>query len=213
MKAMQIVALDIETETAPCHEPRMGCCERRGLDPTVTPLTVVSLHDENGHRILRAAGGGEEALLEALDAEMRLRTGLIVTWNGAAFDLPFLAHRYALFGIDNGLTLTADPLIPVKYQPLPGHDGAYRAAWYALDHADIQFAYREEAEHAGVPWSLKSLASALGLAPIEVDRTRMHELSGPELDAYAASDTRVTYNLAITIPDIDKYRDAVQGRS
>jgi hypothetical protein len=39
--------------------------------------------------------------------------------------------------------------------------------------------------------SLKSIARFVGLAPVEVDRTRIHDLSNEALHAYAASDARL----------------------
>ena len=39
--------------------------------------------------------------------------------------------------------------------------------------------------------SLKSIARFVGLAPIEVDRTKIHDLSNEALHAYASSDARL----------------------
>jgi hypothetical protein len=208
---VEIIALDIETDTSPCHNPILECCERRGLDPSLTPITVVSLQLRDGNRIYRSSEKGEKAALEALDYDLRSLTGILVTWNGSVFDMPFLAERYKYFEIENGLVLHPDPVIEVKYKPLPGHNGGYRVSWYQLDHADIAFAYKEEAERIRVPWSLKQIAVAHGLAPIEVERKQMHNMSPSELDNYVASDTRVTYELAILIKDINKYRDGLRN--
>jgi hypothetical protein len=40
--------------------------------------------------------------------------------------------------------------------------------------------------------SLKAIARVVGLTPVEVDRERIHELALDELDAYVASDARLT---------------------
>src|SRR5256885_11520991 len=60
-----------------------------------------------------------------------------------------------------------------------GHIDAYR-----LYRGDVGPALR-------VSCALKSIARLVGLAPLEVDRTRIHELSREALHAYAASDARL----------------------
>jgi hypothetical protein len=47
-----------------------------------------------------------------------------------------------------------------------------------------------------VSCSLKSIARLVGLAPVEVDRARIHDLSHEALHAYAASDARLARVLA-----------------
>jgi hypothetical protein len=42
-----------------------------------------------------------------------------------------------------------------------------------------------------VSCSLKSIARLVGLGPVEVDRTRIHDLSREALHAYASSDARL----------------------
>ena len=80
----------------------------------------------------------------------------------------------------------------MSYDPLPGHPGAYRAAWYDHGHVDAYRLYRGDVGPAlRVSCSLKSIARLVGLVPIEVDRTRVHDLSREALHAYAASDARL----------------------
>ena len=43
--------------------------------------------------------------------------------------------------------------------------------------------------------SLKSIARLVGLAPIEVDRSRIHDLTNEALHAYASSDARLARQL------------------
>ena len=192
-----IVAIDIETETSPCHVPPLECCSRRGLDPSVTPITAVGVSTAGKDRVLLADDNASEAqLLRDLDALMAASTGTLVTWNGAVFDLPFLADRYKLHGLSTGLQLVADPNLPVKYSPTPGHAGGYQATWYDLRHLDIMKEFKDTARQLGVSWSLKPLAIALGHEPVEVDRRAMHLLSASELEEYVASDARITRLLA-----------------
>lgn len=139
---------------------------------------------------------GESGLLTDLDEIISRFNGTLVTWNGAVFDLPFLHDRYKLHGLSTDLTLRADSLLPVKYSPTPGHSGGYQATWHSLKHHDIMSDYRQTAADMGVSWSLKPVALALGLQPVEVDRTAMHLLSPEQLTAYVASDARMTRLLA-----------------
>lgn len=191
-----LIALDIETDTTPCHAPTRECCERRGLDPRIGSITAIALSTQDGEIVLEADRVGERAMLEQLDGLLASRVGVLVTWNGAVFDLPFIADRAATLGVTLGLQLTPNAEIPVKYEPLPGHTGGYEATWHALNHSDIMVPYREIAERNAARWSLKDVARSLGMNPVEVDRANMHELSADELRAYVASDAVVTRALA-----------------
>lgn len=193
---MRLVALDIETDTTPCHAPARQCCQRRGLDPEIGSVTAVSVFDGVAATVLHAGDSSEANVLTQLDMLLSKGNGVLVTWNGAVFDLPFLSDRARALGVPLGLELVSDPTVMVKYEPLPGHEGGYRARWHDFEHLDVQFAYQGYAADHGLAWSLKPVAAAMGLAPVTVDRTRMHELTRAELDAYVASDARVTWELA-----------------
>jgi DNA polymerase elongation subunit (family B) len=142
--------------------------------------------------------GDEPDIIEQVDERLRrCRPGVLATWNGAAFDLPFLADRAGRHGLPLGLRLRLDPAIAVRREPLPGHEGAYRAAWYGHRHVDAYRVYRADAGPAlRISCSLKSIARFVGLAPVEVDRERIHDLSREALHAYAASDARLARVLA-----------------
>jgi DNA polymerase family B, exonuclease domain len=179
MTRRQVVyGLDIETDTSD-----------DGLDPRVARVVTVALsfpgHDE-------IFSGRESTLLYDLDTRLReLPAGVLTTWNGAAFDLPFLAHRAALHELDLGLRLALDPSLAV-HAPLPGHRGAYRGAWHQHSHLDAYRLYKGDVgPMLRVSCSLKSIARLVGLLPIEVDRTRIHDLSREALHAYASSDARL----------------------
>jgi DNA polymerase elongation subunit (family B) len=174
-----IYGLDIETDTT-----------ENGLDPRVAAVVTVAVAGPGFEEVFR---GREDLLLLDLDDRLRsLEPGVIATWNGAAFDLPFLADRAALHGVSLGLCLRHDPAITMRRSPLPGHRGAYRASWFDHGHID---AYRLYLGDVGpsmrISCSLKSIARLVGLAPIEVDRTKIHDLSNEALHAYAASDARL----------------------
>ena len=75
--------LDIETDTTV-----------NGLDPTQAEIVAIALtmpYSSDGDVVLT---GPEHQMLRDLDQLLQeLPAGVLVTWNGAAFDLPFLAER------------------------------------------------------------------------------------------------------------------------
>ena len=174
-----VYGLDIETDTT-----------ENGLDPRVAAVVTVALAGPGYEEVFT---GPEERLLVDLDERIgELEPGVLATWNGAAVDLPFLSDRAALHGLPLGLRLQHDPSITMRRAPLPGHRGAYRASWYDHGHLDAYRLYRGDVGPAlRISCSLKSIARFVGLAPVEVDRTRIHDLSNEALHAYAASDARL----------------------
>ncbi|CAN5659954.1 hypothetical protein BH20ACT2_BH20ACT2_23440 [soil metagenome] len=178
-RAATVYGLDIETDTTV-----------DGLDPRVAAVLTVALSTPGGDQVF---AGDEARLLVDPDASLaELEPGVIATWNGAAFDLPFLADRAALRGVALGLRLSLDPTLGMRRAPLPGHPGAYRGAWYHHRHLDAYRLYRGDVGPAlRVSCSLKSIARLVGLAPVEVDRERIHDLSREALHAYARSDARL----------------------
>lgn len=178
-KRPPVYGLDIETDTS-----------IDGLDPSVAPVLTVALSNAAFDEVFT---GPEDELLDQLDCRLSaLRPGILATWNGAAFDLPFLAERAARHGVALGLRLRHDPSITMRHTPLPGLPGAYRAHWYRHGHIDAYRLYRGDVGPSlRVSCALKSIARLVGLAPIEVDRSRIHELSHEALHAYAASDARL----------------------
>jgi DNA polymerase elongation subunit (family B) len=179
-----IYGLDIETDTT-----------IDGLDPVVAPVVTAALSTPTADEVFV---GPEADLIAALDARLRaLAPGVIATWNGAAFDLPFLADRARARDVDLGLRLAPDPTVVLGNGPLRGHAGAYRATWYGHGHLDAYRVYRNDVGRVlRVSCSLKSIARMVGLTPVEVDRERIHELSADVLDAYVASDARLARVLA-----------------
>jgi uncharacterized protein YprB with RNaseH-like and TPR domain len=178
-KRPPVYGLDIETDTS-----------IDGLDPSVAPVLTVALSNPAFDEVFT---GREDELLDQLDRRLaQMRPGVLATWNGAAFDLPFLAQRASLHGISLGLRLRHDPSLAMRHAPLPGLPGAYRARWHDHGHIDAYRLYRGDVGPAlRVSCALKSIARLVGLAPIEVDRSRIHELSHEALHAYAASDARL----------------------
>lgn len=174
-----VYGLDIETDTTV-----------DGLDPAASAVVTVALSQDGADEVFT---GPESELLIELDLRLaELEPGVLATWNGAAFDLPFLADRARRCGVGLGLDLRLDPAIRMAHRPLPGHDGAYRAAWHGHRHVDAYRLYRGDVGPAlRLSCSLKSIARFVGLLPIEVDRTRIHVLEAEALHAYASSDARL----------------------
>lgn len=174
-----VYGLDIETDTTV-----------DGLDPAKAAVLTVALSHAGFDEVF---SGPEPTLLAELDERLSsLEPGVLATWNGAAFDLPFLGDRARLWGLPLGLRLRPDPEIHMVHTPLRGHSCAYRALWHGHGHIDAYRLYRGDVGPAlRVSCSLKSIARLVGLAPIEVDRSRIHDLSHEALHAYAASDARL----------------------
>jgi uncharacterized protein YprB with RNaseH-like and TPR domain len=174
-----VYGLDIETDTT-----------ENGLDPRVAAVVTVALSAQGLDEVF---SGRESTILFDVDQRLKdLPTGVIATWNGAAFDLPFLADRAAVHGMELGLRLQLDPNLAMRRAPLPGHRGAYRGAWYQHGHLDAYRLYRGDVGPSlRVSCSLKSIARLVGLSPVEVDRGRIHDLSNEALHAYASSDARL----------------------
>lgn len=175
-----VYGLDIETDTTV-----------DGLDPRVARILTVAVATAAGNEVF---SGDEATLLERADRRLsQLPSGVIATWNGSAFDLPFLADRAARCGVGLGLRLEFDDTIHRRGTPLPGHPGSYRAGWYTHRHVDAYRVYRGDVgPMLRVSCSLKSIARLVGLRAIEVDRSRIHELEHDVLHAYAANDAGLT---------------------
>lgn len=174
-----VYGLDIETDTT------ANC-----IDPQVASIRAVALSSDVCDEVFT---GDEADLLAELDDRIAtLPRGVIATWNGAAFDLPFLADRAAVCGVAIGLRLRHDPRLGLRRAPLPGHPGAYRGAWYDHAHIDAFRLYRADSEAAPrVPGSLRSLARFVGRQVVEVERDRVVELEREALHAYAPGDARL----------------------
>jgi uncharacterized protein YprB with RNaseH-like and TPR domain len=185
-----VYGLDIETDTTPMQDGTP-----RGLDPSTTSIINIALTVGDDVIVFR---GEEKDLLISFDRYLAgLEPGLLATWNGSVFDLPFLQDRALLHGVELGLQLTVDRSIVPKYEFLTGHSSGYSAIWKSArevphEHLDIAYALRDMVTELGVSWSLKPVARHFGLSPVEVDRTAVHKLSAEEQDIYVASDARVT---------------------
>lgn len=156
-------------------------------------------------------GPDEPSMLTELDAMLAdLGPGVLVTWNGAGFDLPFIATRAAALGVSLGLRIRYDASIPGHHDPLPGHPSRVRGSWHALGHIDGYQAYRSDVGRVlPVSCGLKSLARLVGLPLVEVDRSAIHRLSAAERRAYVASDATLARALVARRADAFRWIDQV----
>jgi len=179
-----VYGLDIETDTTV-----------DGLDPRVARIVAVAVAGPTEVKVFDDAD--EPRLLDRLDGYIAAaEPGVITTWNGAAFDLPFLADRARRHCVPLGLELWLDPGLRVRAGALPGHLGAYRATWHRHVHLDAYRVFRADVVPAlGVSGGLKAIARVCGLTPIEVRTEALHELSAEQIRAYVASDARCTREL------------------
>ena len=185
LAGVPLYGLDIETDTAV-----------DGLDPSRSAVVAVAFWggpvgtpDERagGHveEVVEAPGtepDDERALLTRVDRLLAdLPPGVIVTWNGRRFDLPFIDERARRLGVATGL----------RIDPVSGE-----AQWHRHRHLDGLRAYRADVGRTlGLSCALKPLSRFVGLDPVEVDRTRIHELDDATLRAYVLSDARLAHEL------------------
>jgi hypothetical protein len=180
--AAAIYGLDIETDNT-----------EDGLDPAVASVRAVAL---SGATFDELYVGEEHEILQALDARLAgLTPGVVATWNGSAFDLPFLADRARILGVDLGLKLCLDRRLTLHRSPLPGHAGAYRASWYDHGHLDT-FRIYGSSQSAAQRLSLRSLRRLVGFGAESVHPARTQTLSNEALHACAPSDARLARILA-----------------
>ncbi|MFT7645472.1 MAG: DNA polymerase elongation subunit (family B) [Candidatus Poriferisodalaceae bacterium] len=175
--ALPVYGLDIETDTAV-----------DGLDPAVSAIIAIAVTGPAvtgpaaaGNGGCRVFSGAEAHILTELDDHMRqLPPGVVVTWNGSGFDLPFLVERAARSGAPSGLRTRLDPQLATR-TPLPGHTGSYRGVWQSNEglphlHLDAYRVYRNDLHRLlDLSCSLKSVAGFVGLELVEFDASKVHE--------------------------------------
>jgi DNA polymerase elongation subunit (family B) len=209
-----LYALDIETCTNPGD----------GLNPTnpLTRITSVSVLYGPDDKDLSPTGAvifddkNESRLLRSLDAWMTdkdTEPGLIITYNGANFDIPFLLTRSDINDVALGISAKVHSARRGPYGVRKGHAGGYIVKWETKttphDHVDIWLPYIKIAKAAGIKAGLKVIAKHYGYTPIEVDRNEMASLSVAQRAAYNLSDVEVTYELAKRLPDLYSFSDTL----
>ena len=175
--------------------------ETTGLRWDTARITTVALYSPDVSVVIEDRD--EARLIRRFRDVLRdLPRGVVISWNGAVFDGPFLAKRSDVLGIGPWFRLAADVKIVPKYEPQPGFEPVgLHPIFPAVDgshcHVDVAYRWRNWCDERDVHWSLKSTAKAVGLNPIEVDREHMDALSVPERMAYNLSDVVATYELSV----------------
>jgi hypothetical protein len=180
---LPLYGLDIETDTAV-----------DGLDPALAAVVAVALATPQGDEVFL---GDEADLLLRVDRRLaELPAGVLVTWNGRSFDLPFLAVRARRVGVATDLELwplqdAPDP--PGDWPPPPGGFGG---RWGAHAHLDGYRVYSADVRRSlGLSCGLKAMARFVGMTPVQVDYELLHLLPPTDLAAYVASDARLATRL------------------
>ena len=144
-----VYGLDIETDTS----------IDGGLDASRSAVRTVALSLPGVDEVFV---GVEWEILVDLDARLLdLEPGVLATWNGATFDLPFLADRAELWGLRLGLVLQPDS----GPRPL-----GYRAAWHHHGHVDAYRLYRHDETDLGVEAQHAHPSSDARLARVLTER-------------------------------------------
>jgi DNA polymerase elongation subunit (family B) len=188
-----LYGLDIETDTTV-----------DGLDPDRSSIVAVAVSGDGVDEVIT---GDESEVIAGVDQLLAsLPDGVLITWNGTRFDLPFLATRAQRAGVPTGLRLG----------PPPPRGARRRRAtsWHGHRHLDGLDLYRADVGRLlGLSCALKSLARLVGEPPVEVDRARIHELDAAELREYVLSDARLARSLVLRRwPTAASWVDPLPGR-
>lgn len=196
----ELIALDIETT---------------GLDFARDRILSAALYVSESDCV--AFSGEEAVVIGSLDSWLRARPpSLVVGWHSSAFDCPMLRSRADHNGqpllleirrkkrSSRGDERTRPRGAPPRGPEYAGtNDGgaSYLANFGHHQHLDIAPFWRPWARLRGMSGALKSVARANGIPVIEVDRSRMSDLSTEELCRYNLSDVRATHRLARMLPE------------
>ncbi len=203
-----VYGLDIETGHVAAATPG----DAGDLDPRRSPVTRAVLSTP-AHDLVFA--GDEADLLDDLDEVLeQLEPGILATWNGSGFALPYLADRAALCGVRLGLRLAADPRLRPRGETLTGHRSLYRAAWYDHGHLDAARLYRSGRRPL---IEVTELLRAFGWhsGPRPCDGSGPADVPGGELThaathAFAANDARLVRSMVETrLPGVARHIDRV----
>jgi DNA polymerase elongation subunit (family B) len=179
-----VYGFDVETDTS-----------LDGLDPGRSGIVAAAVSTARSTVVFSDAD--EATLLDRLDWHLAsLEPGVVATWNGSAFDLPFVADRARRHGLVLGLRLRHDPTIARRHPPLAGHRGAYRASWHGHAHLDGYQVFRADVGPAlSMSSSLKAVARLCGLHPVQLDASALHRATPGDVREYVASDACCTREL------------------
>lgn len=187
-------AFDIETDI---HATPVDPDIPAGLDPRAGRITSIAWACDHT-AVVRT--GSEARILAGFKfwATGLTPDDVVYTWNGGAFDWPYLRHRFMVNDLSPPFVLSSYDDREPKYERLPTSDGVMRVA---LDsearHVDVAWAWQRWCRDRGVRWSMKPLAEHLGITPLAAGRgSDVGDMTVTELAAYNLSDVDLTLRLA-----------------
>lgn len=167
-----IYGIDIETDVS------FG-----SIDPSEAPIRAIGCSTRDAEVTFT---GEETSILRRIDDHLAdLPPGVIATWNGATFDLPYIADRARMLGVGMRLVLYADRRRRTTRALLPGHDGPYRASWGEHRHLDTFRLYGDSTTAGGIS-ALLGLRRHRAATIASTD-----DLLNEAIHAHAASDARL----------------------
>lgn len=198
LESRNLAAFDIETDTTPLtpeEKAVFGEDAARGLDPRLGRITAISISTSGGETCRQAVEPDEEPeMLRWVDGEVKQLAGLgyvLSGWNSSGFDGPFVQHRALRSGVRTGIVMTGEMLEYELRSRWLRHPMNFH--WWGATHVDLFWALLPMLRrNEGLPKRLKPLAREFGLDPVEVDASRMHELSPEQIAEYVTSDARMT---------------------
>ena len=200
-----MIGLDIETDTTVDGlDPQIGAIVDVAL---VTATSTMVFDDPDEANLLRAV----DAALAEIAAE---DPGVLVTWNGSGFDLPFISTRAELLGVATGFRLESESSPTRRPHHLSDRRERVRGTWHGHRHLDGYLMYRADVGRAlPVSCGLKPMARLVGLPIVEVDRAAIHLLSAEERREYVASDAFLARELVLRRADADRWIDQLPASS
>lgn len=208
-------SLDIETNTAAARYQYANGTDSNhpsGLDPRVASVLTVSIVGSDGS-VFSLDSPNEDSLLNATMNYLSMVRGTLVGWNINFFDLPFLCVRLGnvpkhghngSIWFHNQTNSTAVP----KYGFPEWRNLVHHREWNSVEVVgckvvDISDHFKPVAEKLGVKHSLKPVAKALGLNPVEVDASEVHRLTPTERSTYCTSDAQTVLDLVDWVREND----------
>lgn len=196
-----IYGLDIETDNS----------SGNGLNPAMSTVHSIALVGDDGSAYFGRAAKtmlGEEELLDQFRTALAYlpEDAIIATWNGGAFDFPFLTVRMEANFLTVPWKLEHREDRTPKYEPTPPFKGVCRVTFKRKRtvHHDVAYSFDQQfCELAEVKWSLKPMLEHWGfmdglVQALDVTGIDASKASAPRLAAYNMHDAWGTLHLALT---------------
>jgi DNA polymerase III epsilon subunit-like protein len=174
--------------------------ETTGLNPWEDRITTMAVFGNgSGHTVVFDDVDNEDLLLQEVEQYMRTtRIDLLVGWNITEFDLPFIAVRFVLNGIDLPPFLKQTGEVG-KYGK-PRYDGV----WYGAKFHDVAYDWEDFCKQNGIKWSLKPCAEFRGIPGSGIYPDFEHgsilDLTSEQRKLYCGRDAVLAYNLYVKKP-------------